>query len=285
MGLGLDLDGRPLLLVHDGGFSRVLRYDSAGDLIQSAVTPVPFFARDLAVDPSGDIYLLGEGVLKLGSGGAWLWPEPRDLHRPTLDSGGFLHAVDGSGDLVKVDPAGDDVWRLGGMGRITSIALDPSGTVFAASDAAGADARSVHVLSEIDPGGDLVAQADFELAVCCGEPAIHASGGELVAAVGSGSTFSIVRLRSSGRRDFLRGDANEDGAIGMADAIGVLSWLFLGGEEPACRDAADTNDDGRIGITDPIYLLRHLFQGGFPPPPPFPVAGSDRTPDALGCSG
>jgi hypothetical protein len=54
---------------------------------------------------------------------------------------------------------------------------------------------------------------------------------------------------------------------------------------PACLDAADGNDDGALGLTDAIYVLSHLFLGGPAPPPPFPAPGADPTPDGLDCEG
>lgn len=38
---------------------------------------------------------------------------------------------------------------------------------------------------------------------------------------------------------FIRGDSNHDGRADLSDAVYTLSWKFLGGPEPACRDAAD----------------------------------------------
>ena len=56
----------------------------------------------------------------------------------------------------------------------------------------------------------------------------------------------------------------------------------------ACPDAADANDDGKIGLTDAIYMLSYLFlpEGRKPPAkPPFgPLpggCGEDPTPDGL----
>ena len=81
---------------------------------------------------------------------------------------------------------------------------------------------------------------------------------------------------------FSRGDANDDGARNIADAIFILQYLFGGGAEPSCPDAADANDDGALNIADAVAILQHLFGGGGDLPPPFPGCGPDPTPDALG---
>ena len=82
---------------------------------------------------------------------------------------------------------------------------------------------------------------------------------------------------------FIRGDANGDGLLNLADAIRTLGVLFTGDEPLDCEDAADTNDDGQLNIADPIQLLSYLFNGGSAPFAPFPVPGDDPTPDPLGC--
>jgi len=58
--------------------------------------------------------------------------------------------------------------------------------------------------------------------------------------------------------------------------------LFRGAEAP-CLDAADVDDSGAVTIDDAIRLLDFLFRDGTPPPVPFPSAGTDPTPDKLGC--
>lgn len=85
--------------------------------------------------------------------------------------------------------------------------------------------------------------------------------------------------------DFIRGDFDNNGGVNIADAIGILGFLFAGGSPPCCPDAADANDDGLIGIADTIYLLDFLFpRPGPPPPAPFPACGADPTLDSLpGC--
>lgn len=82
---------------------------------------------------------------------------------------------------------------------------------------------------------------------------------------------------------FIRGDRNGDGAIDIADAVGILGFLFSG-ETASCLDALDSNDDGGVNIADAVYLLDFLFTGGSPPPAPHPNAGADPTADTLDCT-
>ena len=87
---------------------------------------------------------------------------------------------------------------------------------------------------------------------------------------------------------FVRGDANADGSVNVADAVFIFNWLFLGGDRPTCLDAADTDDVAGGGsdhnLTDGQYLLLWLFQGGPRPPSPGPVScGTDPSPDDSLC--
>lgn len=96
------------------------------------------------------------------------------------------------------------------------------------------------------------------------------------------STAVSARLTSDLR--FLRGDTNGDGEIILGDSIHVFNFLFLGGPEPPCLDAADVDDDAAVGLTDGVYLLNYLFLDGNVPSDPGPfVCAGDPTPDALGC--
>jgi hypothetical protein len=84
---------------------------------------------------------------------------------------------------------------------------------------------------------------------------------------------------------FIRGEANLDSTKGpdISDGIFILNWLFVGGREPLCKDAADVNDDGNVDISDGVALFAFLFTGGKAPRDPFPNAGLDTTPDSLDC--
>ncbi len=80
---------------------------------------------------------------------------------------------------------------------------------------------------------------------------------------------------------FLRGDANGDGVVDMSDALFTLKYLFLGGEEPGCMEAANINGTDGVNIADPIFELTWQFLGGVEIPFPFPHCAVARAP--LGC--
>jgi CD109 antigen len=82
---------------------------------------------------------------------------------------------------------------------------------------------------------------------------------------------------------FVRGDTNADGRLDVTDAVGALSYLFLGGGRFPCLDAIDTDDDGGLDLGDPVHTLDYLFLGGPPPAAPYPDCGLDTTPGGPGC--
>ncbi len=82
---------------------------------------------------------------------------------------------------------------------------------------------------------------------------------------------------------FIRGYCNADRRLDIADAVTLLSFLFLGGPDAPCLEACDVNDDGRNDVSDAVGSIQYLFLGGPSPRRPFPDCGVDPTPDALGC--
>ena len=90
------------------------------------------------------------------------------------------------------------------------------------------------------------------------------------------------------QRLFVRGDANDDNQVDLADAITILqdNFISVGSASNPCRDSLDVNDDGSIGgVADALALLIAEFVGGFVIPPPYPLPGLDPTPDGRsGCS-
>ncbi|HVR76392.1 MAG TPA: hypothetical protein VMT52_18835, partial [Planctomycetota bacterium] len=86
---------------------------------------------------------------------------------------------------------------------------------------------------------------------------------------------------------FHRGDADDNGALQLTDALRVLGFLFLGGPPPTCLDAGDADDNGALQLTDALRILGFLFLGGPPPSPPGPpgeeCAVDPTTDDELDC--
>ncbi len=91
----------------------------------------------------------------------------------------------------------------------------------------------------------------------------------------------IIRAREV--TTFLRGDANDDGGIDIADPVWIINELFRNGPESPCQDAADANDDDGVDLADATYLINYQFLGGPPPPAPFPGCG-EGSDDGVGCN-
>jgi hypothetical protein len=83
---------------------------------------------------------------------------------------------------------------------------------------------------------------------------------------------------------FLRGDANRDGKINIADPIATLNFLFYDGPSLPCEDAADSDDDGRLNLTDAIITIHYLFLGdAVLKAPGATYPWFDPTPDGITC--
>lgn len=82
---------------------------------------------------------------------------------------------------------------------------------------------------------------------------------------------------------FVRGDANGDARVDLADGVALLQ-ITLGGDQSGCADAYDYNDDGHVNFADAISALHGAFGNGPLPPVPGHIdCGIDPTDDTLGC--
>ncbi len=83
------------------------------------------------------------------------------------------------------------------------------------------------------------------------------------------------------RQVFLRGDANQDESIDIAD-VGFGLDLMFADAETQCPAASDYDADGEVALADMVGLLDYLFLDGTPPATPFPLCGQkppdERTP-------
>ena len=87
-----------------------------------------------------------------------------------------------------------------------------------------------------------------------------------------------------GKGPFIRGDANDDGGVNIADGIWILNELFRDGAPSPCQSAADANGDLGVSIADATYIFSYRFAGGDEPPAPFPECGViDLDADDLVC--
>lgn len=96
--------------------------------------------------------------------------------------------------------------------------------------------------------------------------------------------LTMTSATASAQSMFIRGDANANGSVDIADAVYNLDFLFNAGAS-VCRDAQDSNDDGQVNLADPVFSLAYQFSGGPTPSAPFPACGADPTGDALDCVG
>ncbi len=88
------------------------------------------------------------------------------------------------------------------------------------------------------------------------------------------------------RPTFVRGDANVDGKVTLADVFSILGYLHRGGRLD-CMDAADVDDNGRISVADWLSLLVLVNRLGTPLDvlrSPYPRRGLDPSDDDLDCA-
>lgn len=63
----------------------------------------------------------------------------------------------------------------------------------------------------------------------------------------------------------IRGDANGDGVVNVADVVYLVNYLYRGGDPPIPMEAGDANCDGIVNVADVVYLVNYLYRGGDPP--------------------
>jgi len=72
-----------------------------------------------------------------------------------------------------------------------------------------------------------------------------------------------VQGAAHGESRFLRGDANDDGSITLADAIYLAHYLFEKGPRPMPDiSSGDADCSTRVDLIDIVYLVNHLMRGG-----------------------
>ncbi len=64
---------------------------------------------------------------------------------------------------------------------------------------------------------------------------------------------------------YICGDANANGAINVADAVFIVSYIFREGPAPVPFEAGDANCDGAVNVGDAVYIVNYIFREGPPP--------------------
>ena len=145
---------------------------------------------------------------------------------------------------------------------------------------------------DYETGGSMAGNEDGAIASLTwddglGSPAVAnvvvVGGGSLTAAQSDGS----IALSPVVTIDWIRGDANGDSHVNVADAIWIISELFVSGPASSCAIARDANGDSKYDIADPTYIVQYRFISGPMPSAPFPECGQvdGQTPEDCSDSG
>ena len=89
--------------------------------------------------------------------------------------------------------------------------------------------------------------------------------GQTIAPQTTSGTITVIDLFP-----WIRGDANDDGLVNLADGVFLLNELFQGGAQGTCFAAKDANADEAVDAADAIFIFNALFLDGPPPSAPYP---------------
>ena len=64
---------------------------------------------------------------------------------------------------------------------------------------------------------------------------------------------------------YVCGDANDDDAVDISDAVYLIAYIFSGGGAPNPLLAGDANCADAVDISDVVYLIAYIFSGGAAP--------------------
>ena len=199
-----------------------------------------------------------------------------------------------AGCLLEIVPPGTEGLR--GAGEPVATAVTFAGTTI------DPDILNASIGGEVGPVEDCATPgdedgnglADCDDAVCVGTPDCEMTP-EDCAVVGDEDGNGLADCEDPVCVDtpdcmvegpsFIRGNANDDSKVNIADPVWIIAELFRMGPATVCKSASDANDDGQVDQTDAMYLIMYNFEMGPPPPAPFADCGADGTADELGCEG
>lgn len=167
-----------------------------------------------------------------------------------------------------------------------SAAFDPAlgrtlvyGGIFTPDDLWGWDGTSWVLIAPTGPG----VRTDTNLIHDAARQVVVLHGGSDVSGIVLDDTWEYGCPVLPPGQQFIRGDCQPSLAVDIADPILELGYLFQGQAIP-CGAACDFNGDDTLDIADAIGMLQWLFTAGPNPPPPFPGCGPNPPTANLGCT-
>ena len=218
---------------------------------------------------------------------------------PMGPDGGATDSSDGSANWLKVTEVSGDVEPIAAACRELEISCEPLADepvlrIRLTGSPDGCDCRSVAVFIDDQPAGIFEVgeggTVDAPLPEDCEAGNPHALEVACRTRLGRLGISAFCEFTCGGPVEpggprFRRGDPDDNGSIQLTDGIFILNFLFLGGSDPICFDAADADNNGSVQLTDGIFILNFLFLGGEAPPAPGLDCGEDTAEpdDGLGC--
>jgi len=75
----------------------------------------------------------------------------------------------------------------------------------------------------------------------------------------------LIGTLGGGCYGYYCGDANNDGAVNISDAVWIIGYVFVGGSAPYPYLSGDVNCDSAVNISDAVWIINLVFVGGNDP--------------------